>query len=696
MARRETVAAGPGSRALVVDVIRSAGPISRVELVEATGLTQPSISNIVRKLLDEGVVRETGDTVSTGGKPRTLLAINAHAVYGVGVHLAADWITCVVTDTNGGIVGRQLVAGVGDDPPAKVVQRLAELFRVVTGGLGLARSSLAGLAVVGPGPVDVLGGILPAPGSGEQLELGAVLAAELGVPVLVDNDSAAATVGEFWGRQISRDRTFGCLYMGHGIGAGTVLDGSLHRGASSNAGELGHTAVVADGLACRCGNSGCLELYAAPPALVKQARAVPGLAKGIGIGGCETDAHAFDLLARSAVYGEPGAVELVDASVARLADAAVTLANLWDLDTLVVAGPGFAVAGARYVSEIRRRLAERARARDRHTVWVELSNNPRDSAAIGGAALVLQGLVAPGHGPEVTPPGWRLADAPPEDAIRSGTPIGLALVRDAEVLGAEPWFHEFIAGIERVLVPLGVPVLMQVVPTIERASERLRDWAATKAVCGAILIDLSPGDERVALVQELGLPTVVVGDSETAGGLTVVWSQDDRAMGSVVGELFAAGHTHIGHVAGPAEMAHTIIRRSAFLAAAQELGVTATVFDGDYSAAAGARAVAAFAEMPEPPSVLLFDNDLMALGALEEATRMGVLVPDALSLVAWDDSALCQLAEPPLSAVGHDVQVMGELVGNALAGVLAGERAQVYEAEQARLIWRGSTIQVNT
>jgi predicted NBD/HSP70 family sugar kinase/DNA-binding LacI/PurR family transcriptional regulator len=696
MARRETVAAGPGSRALIVDVIRSAGPISRIELVEATGLTQPSISNIVRKLLDEGVVRETGDTVATGGKPRTLLAINAHAVYGVGMHLATDWITCVVTDTNGGIVGRQLVAGVGDDPPDKVIERLVELFRSVTEGLGLARSSLAGLAVVGPGPVDVLRGVLPAPGSSERLELCETLAAELGVPVLVDNDAAAAAVGEFWGRQISRERTFGCLYMGHGIGAGTVLDGSLHRGASSNAGELGHITVVADGLTCRCGNRGCLELYAAPPALVTQARAIPGLADRIGISACDTDAHAFDLLARSAVYGESGAAEIVDASVTRLADAAVTLANLWDLDTLVVAGPGFAVTGARYVSEIRRRLAARARARDRHGVWVELSSNPRDSAAIGGAALVLQGLVAPGHGPEVTPPGWKRLDAQSAPVVHSGTPVGLALVRDAEVLGAEPWFHEFIAGMERVLVPLGVPVLMQVVPTVERACERLRDWAANKTVCGTILIDLSPGDERVALVQELGLPTVVVGDPDTAAGLTVVWTQDDRAMRSVVEEMVAAGHTHIGHVAGPAEMAHTIIRHQAFLTAARELGVTATVFDGDYSAAAGARAIAALAELPEPPSVLLFDNDLMALGALEEATEMGIPVPSALSLVAWDDSALCQLAEPPLSAVGHDVQVMGELVGNALSGVLVGEAAQVFEAELAQLVRRGSTAPTNT
>ncbi len=407
MARRESAAAGPGSRALIVDVIRSSGPISRVELVEATGLTQPTISNIVRRLIKDGVVRETGDTVATGGKPRTLLVINSHAAYGVGIHVGAETLTCVVTDTRGGTVGRELVAGPADENPSRVLTRLAMLYRDVAQGLGLSPQSVAGLAVVGPGPVDVVRGrFLAPPGSGRwgDIDLGSALAAELGVPVLVDSDAAAAAVGEFWGRQVSRERTFGCLYMGSGIGSGVVLDGALHRGASSNAGEIGHIAVVRDGEVCHCGNRGCLERYASPAVLVGRVRATPGLADRLGIRPDDPDERAFDVLARAAIYGDEPARVLVEESAALLAEGAMALANLWDLDTLVLAGPGFAVAGSLYVSEIRRRLAERAFSRRVHTVRVDLSSNPRDSAAIGGAALVLQGSVAPGHGPEVAAP----------------------------------------------------------------------------------------------------------------------------------------------------------------------------------------------------------------------------------------------------------------------------------------------------
>ncbi|MET8787390.1 substrate-binding domain-containing protein [Streptomyces sp. NPDC004589] len=277
-----------------------------------------------------------------------------------------------------------------------------------------------------------------------------------------------------------------------------------------------------------------------------------------------------------------------------------------------------------------------------------------------------------------------------EAGPQRGIPVGLALVRDAEVLGAEPFFHEFIAGMERVLVPLGVPVLLQVVATVAQAGERMRAWARHSQVQGVILIDLLPGDERVALVKELGIPTVVIGDPATAGGLPAVWTQDDVAMQNVVAELVAAGHTHLGHVAGPAQMAHTIIRRRTFQTAAAAHGTRTTTFEGDYSEAAGVRALSALARLVDRPTAVVFDNDVMALGALHEAGRLGLLVPSDLSLVAWDDSALCQLAVPPLSAVSHDVQDLGELAGHTLACALAGAPAATVVAQPARLVVRGS------
>lgn len=403
MARRESIQSGPGSQALIVDLIRSAGPISRTELTQATGLTQPSVSNIVRRLIETGLVRETGRAASQGGKPRTLLEINASAKYGVGIQLGFESITLVATDVRGGVVGRQLVNGAGSAPPEEVTERIVSLYRDFVIAVGLPADSVAGVAVVAPGPISHAGGVLLAPPTLSQWDdfpLKQALQSALAVPVIVDNDAAAAAIGEFWSRQVSRTESFACIYMGTGIGAGIVLGGALYRGSSSNAGELGHISIDAEGIPCHCGNRGCLERYAAPEAVMLAAREEQDALAALELGfDPESLGRDFDQLSRAAISGHEIARGLIQRSADQIASATVTLANLLDLDRIVLAGPGMAVAGSLYTRAIRRRLDQSFFARRAHSIAVDLSANPRDTAAIGAASLVLQGTIAPGHGP---------------------------------------------------------------------------------------------------------------------------------------------------------------------------------------------------------------------------------------------------------------------------------------------------------
>lgn len=405
MARRESIQSGPGSQALIVDLIRSAGPISRTELTQATGLTQPSVSNIVRRLIEAGLVRESGRAASQGGKPRTLLEINASAKYGIGIQLGFESITLVATDVRGGVVGRQLVNGAGSAPPEEVITRIATLYRDFVDAVGLPPASIAGVAIVAPGPIAQVGGVLLGPPTlsrWDEFPLKQELQSAIDAPVIVDNDAAAAAVGEFWSRQVSRTESFACIYMGTGIGAGMVLDSALYRGSSSNAGELGHISIDADGVPCHCGNRGCLERYAAPEAVMHAAHDVRGDLSDLSLGfDPETLSRDFDQLARAAIGGHDTALGLLQRSADQIASATVTLANLLDLDRLVLAGPGMAVAGSLYTRTIRARLEQSFFARRAHPILVELSANPRDTAAIGAASLVLQGTIAPGHGPSL-------------------------------------------------------------------------------------------------------------------------------------------------------------------------------------------------------------------------------------------------------------------------------------------------------
>ncbi|GIJ64219.1 ROK family transcriptional regulator [Virgisporangium aurantiacum] len=388
MARREAPAAGPGSRALIVDVIRSAVTISRTELAELTGLTQPSISNIVRDLIIDGIIHEIGSTDSVLGRRRKLIAINPANRFGVGFHVGSESVTCVAVDLAGGVVGREAVPRRPDE--AWGADRLADRLDDFTAGLDLPRDRIEGLAIVAPA-------LVPGSPGTELIGVRAELVDRIGVPVLVENDAAAAALGEFWSRRVSREQAFGCIYLSTGIGAGFVFGGALFRGASFGAGELGHVSIDHAGRPCGCGNRGCVEQYASTRATIAAAREHPALRDRLPLTGGESS--AYDAIARAAVNGDPAAHEVLDRAAEWLSVAATSMVNLLDLGRLVLTGPGVAVAGSIFARRLRAHLGRTAHSRERHSVSVELSAQPRDAAGIGAAVLVVQAAVAPGHTP---------------------------------------------------------------------------------------------------------------------------------------------------------------------------------------------------------------------------------------------------------------------------------------------------------
>ncbi|SNY69968.1 Sugar kinase of the NBD/HSP70 family, may contain an N-terminal HTH domain [Paractinoplanes atraurantiacus] len=239
-----------------------------------------------------------------------------------------------------------------------------------------------------------------APTAGPYTEWGTIgdqLSELLKLPVLVENDAAAAALGEFWSRRVSREQSFGCVYLSTGIGAGMVFGGALFRGASFDAGELGHLSIAYDGRPCPCGNQGCVERYASMTASVDTARAHPALAARLRLDGSVSS--AYDTLARAAVSGDPDAFGVIEDAAGYLSVAVTSMVNLLDLGRIVLTGPGVAVAGSIYARRLRSHLARTAHARSRHEVQVELSAQPRNAAGIGAAALVVQASIAPGHTP---------------------------------------------------------------------------------------------------------------------------------------------------------------------------------------------------------------------------------------------------------------------------------------------------------
>ncbi|MFD7158272.1 ROK family protein [Kribbella sp. NPDC059898] len=376
------------SRALIVDSIRSAGTVSRVELTQITGLTAPSVTTLVRRLIDDGLVDEAGRGSSTGGKPRTLLRIRAAARYVVGVHLSPDSLTYVLVDYAGGVLARWRRAGPGDESdPEQVVERIAAETTELIERAGVDPGLILGLGFVCPGPLIRNLGVTSAPPSMASwvgFPIHQRLEERLGLPALLENDATAAAAGTRL--TTSHDvSVMAGLFMSEGIGSGLRLNGHVYQGAHGNAGEVGHICVQIGGPQCWCGSTGCLEAIAGPATVVAKARAA-----GLDLGSQRrTGVAAFAAIARLALTGDSRAEAILKDSASWLALGAQTITNMYDVQLLVLTGPAFAVAGTIYLPIIQDRIMSSAFGRAVNTEVV-LDERGHDAAAIGAALMMLR------------------------------------------------------------------------------------------------------------------------------------------------------------------------------------------------------------------------------------------------------------------------------------------------------------------
>ncbi|GAA3772314.1 substrate-binding domain-containing protein [Plantactinospora mayteni] len=267
--------------------------------------------------------------------------------------------------------------------------------------------------------------------------------------------------------------------------------------------------------------------------------------------------------------------------------------------------------------------------------------------------------------------------------------VGLVLARPPRLLGAEPFFMEFIAGIEERLAEHGRSVLLHIVANHSAEIAAYRRWAQQQLVDAVVLVNPTVDDTRPAILGELGLPVVVAG--EAAAGTPAVRRDDVGSVRAALAHLLDLGHRRIARVSGPETLRHTRTRTAALLKAVRSAGVTAELVAGDYSEESGAKLTTVLLGRPEPPSAIIYDNDLMALAGLNAAKELGLEIPRDLSLIAWDDSSLCRLASPPLTTMSLDVHLFGDLVAESVLRLIEGQPVAQRWCATESVVARGTT-----
>ncbi|KPI06818.1 Glucokinase [Actinobacteria bacterium OK074] len=386
----------------MLDAIRTRGPVSRVELAVLTGLTNQTVSNVVRKLLDVGLVTESGHAPSNGGKRRTLLSPRPDGAYALGVHLDPDAAVIVLVDLAGSVITGRRVRLTTPSDPTDVVDRVARAALRLAERAAVDPARLLGLGIAAPGPIDGSTGAVVSPpnlpGWG-RVPLIDMFAKATGMPVALDNDATAAAIGERWIGGEARAGSFLFVYLGTGIGAGIVLNNTVLHGDSGNAGEFAHTPVEPGDLVCPCGGTDCLGPYVSPAAIIDDLVRRHGHAAADRVGLVLTpDALHRDWksLRRAARSGDADAGDVVRRAARRVGQAARGAASLLDVSRIVLGGEALHGIEPIMLAEIDTAVNRTSVARVIRPIAVEQSVIGDTVGAVGAASLVLHGNYAPG------------------------------------------------------------------------------------------------------------------------------------------------------------------------------------------------------------------------------------------------------------------------------------------------------------
>ena len=328
------------NRNLVLNLIKSRGPISRTDIARLSGLSLATVSGITGDFIKAGLVHEMGEGESTGGRRPVLLRLNYQAGFVVGVKLMEQAVASALTDLEAQVLHHRVTTLEDQRDLAAVQEVITAAVEATIAESGVDRQRVLGIGVGMAGVVDGEAGVCRySPFFGwRNVQFARPLADHFGLPVYLENDVNTLTIAEQWFGYGHGVDHFVVVTVGRGIGAGIVVNGQFYRGALGGAGEFGHITLAENGPPCDCGKRGCLEALASDPAVVRQARAAIALGEQTALVGVEP--LTLDDIVAAAEAGDELARRLLADSGHWLGMGIATLVNILNPQLVIVGGEG--------------------------------------------------------------------------------------------------------------------------------------------------------------------------------------------------------------------------------------------------------------------------------------------------------------------------------------------------------------------
>ena len=381
--------------ALVLDVIRARGPLSRPDIARATGLSKPTVNEVVELLIGAGWVDEAaagdGERPRRPGPRARLLRFRADLGHVLGIDVGANKAVALVADLSGRVLAREHrpVGGPARAGPDALLGEVRAIADAALARAGVPRAALHAVGVGTPGVVDPESGrvaLAPQLAGWEGLELGARLEAAFGCPAAVDNETNISLLAEVAHGAAAGVRDALYVQAGVGIGAAILVGGQLYRGAGGAAGEIGYLPGGDEEDAPAFG-SGPFEWAAGGRAYARLGARAAAAAGARGavlreLAGGDPERVTAETVFAAAARGDAAAREVVATLVPRLAAGIATAATVLAPE-LVVLGGGLANAGAALLDPVARIVRQRVPVPPR----VVLSRLGDEAVALGAVRL---------------------------------------------------------------------------------------------------------------------------------------------------------------------------------------------------------------------------------------------------------------------------------------------------------------------
>ncbi|MGN6608046.1 MAG: ROK family transcriptional regulator, partial [Jatrophihabitans sp.] len=317
------------NRLAVLQAVQAHPDSTRSDVARRTGLSSTTVASLVNDLLAGSVLveRDRRSKAVAGGRPAGTLGLHPELGSVIGIHLGHAGTRVLVAGLDGTVRAERAEDADVDHEPQQTLQTVARTAARLMDEVGIDPARLFGVGVAVAAPVLGTQQLASPPMLHDWagVDIAGQLRALMGVSVQVGNDATLGALAEWrLGAGAGADDLV-YVMLSEGVGAGLVIGGRLHQGASGAAGELGHVTVVPGGQICRCGNRGCLETVVGARALVT------------ALAHTRPNSTVDDLL-RSAAAGDPGTRRLLMDAGTAVGSALAAICVVLDPQRVIVGG----------------------------------------------------------------------------------------------------------------------------------------------------------------------------------------------------------------------------------------------------------------------------------------------------------------------------------------------------------------------